>query len=552
MQKTEKVCLRMASPTSCLVHCLAGVSRSTTMVVAYLMTVTHHSWEDCLSAVKAVRSFVGPNYGFQQQLQEYQTTQVSEYRAWLKSSFRPSPFNDQEQVGALLSQYTEQQASQRRGADQRWINQGVRVNKSKNIEMSNSGGRRLKQWLMEQIQSGQYSGLLWEDESRTMFRIPWKHAGKQDYNQEVDASIFKAWAVFKGKFKEGDKAEPATWKTRLRCALNKSPDFEEVTERSQLDISEPYKVYRIVPEEEQKHGKSSVMAMAATTSSGDITDCSPAEIEELIKEEEGCSIQASPEYWSQGSINAFPLHQDPLPSGTISSAFSQMMISFYYGGKLMQNTLVTHPEGCRISPQQHLGRGSLYSSDSMQSVHFPPAELIEYDRQRHVTRKLLGHLERGVLVRANQEGIFIKRLCQSRVFWSGLGEVGSQYSPMPCKLERDAVVKIFDTGRFLQAMQLYQEGQFPAPDPTITLCFGEELHDLNNAKSKLVIVQITMVNCQHLLEAVNMRRSQPYCNNPNLDMSDASDQMARIYQDLCSYTGPQRSACYRDNMPITA
>lgn len=48
------------------------------MVVAYLMTVTHYSWEECLSAVKAVRSFVGPNYGFQQQLQEYQTTQVSE------------------------------------------------------------------------------------------------------------------------------------------------------------------------------------------------------------------------------------------------------------------------------------------------------------------------------------------------------------------------------------------------------------------------------------------------------------------------------------------
>ena len=58
--------------------------------------------------------------------------------------------------------------------------------------------------------------------------------------------------MFKGKFKEGEKAEPATWKTRLRCALNKSPDFEEVTDRSQLDISEPYKVYRIVPEEEQK------------------------------------------------------------------------------------------------------------------------------------------------------------------------------------------------------------------------------------------------------------------------------------------------------------
>lgn len=126
-----------------------------------------------------------------------------------------------------------------------------------------------------------------------------------------------------------------------------------------------------------------------------------------------------------------------------------MMISFYYGGKLMQNTVVDHSEGCRIAPQQPLGRSALYSSDSMQSVHFPSAELIEYDRQRHVTRKLLGHLERGVLVRANQEGIFIKRLCQSRVFWIGLGEVGSQYNHMACKLERDAVVKIFDTGRFL-------------------------------------------------------------------------------------------------------
>ncbi|XP_060897218.1 interferon regulatory factor 8 [Labrus mixtus] len=421
--------------------------------------------------------------------------------------------------------------------------------------MSNSGGRRLKQWLVEQIESAQYSGLQWEDETRTLFRIPWKHAGKQDYNQEVDASIFKAWALFKGKFKEGDKAEPATWKTRLRCALNKSPDFEEVTERSQLDISEPYKVYRIVPEEEQKHGKSSMMAIA-TSSSGDITDmdCSPAAIEEFIKEEEGCSIQASPEYWSQGSMNAFPLQQDPLPSGAVGSAFSQMMINFYYGGKLMHTHMVTHPEGCRISPQQHLGRGALYSSDSMQSVYFPHAELIEFDRQRHVTRKLLGHLERGVLVRANQEGIFIKRLCQSRVFWSGLGEIGSQYGPMSSKLERDAVVKIFDTGRFLQALQLYQEGQFSAPDPTVTLCFGEELHDLNNAKSKLIIVQITVVHCQHLLDTVNMRRPQPFSNNLNLEMSDsaATDQMARIYQDLCSYSAPQRPACYRDNMPITA
>ncbi|XP_035422948.1 interferon regulatory factor 4-like isoform X1 [Cygnus atratus] len=106
---------------------------------------------------------------------------------------------------------------------------------------------RLKEWLIAQIDSGRYPGLRWEDGRRTLFRIPWKHAAKQDYRQQQDAALFRAWAVYKGKYHEGtDKADPSTWKTRLRCALNKSTDFQEVPERSQLDISEPYKVYQIV------------------------------------------------------------------------------------------------------------------------------------------------------------------------------------------------------------------------------------------------------------------------------------------------------------------
>ena len=56
----------------------------------------------------------------------------------------------------------------------------------------------------------------------------------------------QAWAVYKGKYREGrDKADPTMWKTRLRCALNKSTDFQEVPERNQLDITEPYKVYQM-------------------------------------------------------------------------------------------------------------------------------------------------------------------------------------------------------------------------------------------------------------------------------------------------------------------
>ncbi|XP_013918860.1 PREDICTED: interferon regulatory factor 4-like [Thamnophis sirtalis] len=97
---------------------------------------------------------------------------------------------------------------------------------------------------------GRYPGLRWEDRQKTVFRIPWKHAAKQDYREPKDAALFKAWAVYKGKYREGlDEADPSVWKTRLRCALNKSPDFKEVPEKSRLEALEPYKVYQVVSPE---------------------------------------------------------------------------------------------------------------------------------------------------------------------------------------------------------------------------------------------------------------------------------------------------------------
>uniref|UniRef100_A0A670I8R2 Dual specificity phosphatase 22 n=1 Tax=Podarcis muralis TaxID=64176 RepID=A0A670I8R2_PODMU len=62
---------------SCLVHCLAGVSRSATLVVAYIMTITDLGWEDALSVVRASRSCANPNAGFQRQLEEFEKTELA-------------------------------------------------------------------------------------------------------------------------------------------------------------------------------------------------------------------------------------------------------------------------------------------------------------------------------------------------------------------------------------------------------------------------------------------------------------------------------------------
>ncbi|XP_024291580.1 dual specificity protein phosphatase 22-B isoform X1 [Oncorhynchus nerka] len=87
----------------CLVHCLAGVSRSVSLVVAYIMTVTGLGWQEALAAVRVARPCAGPNLGFQRQLQEFETTHADQYREWLRQEYKESPFNDEDDIRILLT-----------------------------------------------------------------------------------------------------------------------------------------------------------------------------------------------------------------------------------------------------------------------------------------------------------------------------------------------------------------------------------------------------------------------------------------------------------------
>jgi protein-tyrosine phosphatase len=54
-----------------LVHCIRGVSRSATIVTAFLMKHMSMSAEDAVNKVQGVRPIARPNYGFMMQLQLY-------------------------------------------------------------------------------------------------------------------------------------------------------------------------------------------------------------------------------------------------------------------------------------------------------------------------------------------------------------------------------------------------------------------------------------------------------------------------------------------------
>ncbi|NXT87133.1 DUS15 phosphatase, partial [Anhinga rufa] len=87
---------------NCLVHCLAGISRSTTVVVAYVMAVTELSCQEVLEAIRTVRPVANPNPGFRQQLAEFGGGAARKVRRHLKQRYGTSPFNDEEEIKALL------------------------------------------------------------------------------------------------------------------------------------------------------------------------------------------------------------------------------------------------------------------------------------------------------------------------------------------------------------------------------------------------------------------------------------------------------------------
>ncbi|CAH0546502.1 unnamed protein product [Brassicogethes aeneus] len=92
-----------------LIHCLAGMSRSVTVAVAYIMSVTNLNWKEALKVVRAGRAVANPNLGFQSQLQDFELTRLIEERRRLKERYpsRALISKDQEQCALMLNNYEE-------------------------------------------------------------------------------------------------------------------------------------------------------------------------------------------------------------------------------------------------------------------------------------------------------------------------------------------------------------------------------------------------------------------------------------------------------------
>lgn len=125
-----------------------------------------------------------------------------------------------------------------------------------------------------------------------------------------------------------------------------------------------------------------------------------------------------------------------------------MQVTLLYHGQRVMGVTTSSPDGCFILQGcVPLGNERIYGPCTAQQLSFPsPASVDLPASLAEAMNRLLCHLERGVLLWVAPDGVFIKRFCQGRVYWSG---PMAQHADQPNKLERDKTCKLLDIPIFL-------------------------------------------------------------------------------------------------------
>ncbi|KAL8570116.1 hypothetical protein ACOMHN_033795 [Nucella lapillus] len=402
---------------------------------------------------------------------------------------------------------------------------------------SRSGRQRLRPWLEAQVNSGRHEGLCWLDADKRIFRMTWKHGGRADWSEE-DGGIFKAWAVHTGRFREGiDEPDWPTWKTRLRCAINKlKPEYiQELKEQSSSDQEpKPFKVYQFI--NRQESGSNSPPQSNSQLSTGEKQDDArfpvqnrPSVIQSnngniptfvvsesldskpSIDKHEECvaSIGSDLQHISlndlvqTGSMSITNISVDSnissytMDTGSLGASSHQqikleardnptpshlseheMLVTLRFRNEVISQLQITNPHGCRVfygdMPYQENWEPQVFGSQEADQIPVPyECGQLRSQPQDDYTRKLLAGMELGISIVMDEHNIYMERRCKTRIITVPPNR-GAKWTH---KVERKEKLKVFDYAKnFLPAFLQYQQGKGPRPSPQVVIAVGQDFN----------------------------------------------------------------------------
>ncbi|XP_061078284.1 interferon regulatory factor 7 isoform X1 [Conger conger] len=366
-------------------------------------------------------------------------------------------------------------------------------------------------WLIRQVNSGQYEGLNWVDNNK--FRVPWKHNSRKDVSDE-DSKIFKAWAEASGKIKENPN-DRAKWKTNFRCALNCQKKFRMVEDQSKHP-DYPHKVFQLSTSEynyEEPPARDILMDSSCPLIE-DLYNTDPVAMqeEELLNDMDGLTLnnqpQAGDHLWNDPYACNIPAVQNvyqPIEPQIMSQnhmaapavppcgvAYPLLELTVQYRSREVLKTTLTSP---RV--QLHY----LQEEPALQAVPvcFPNTEGLLDHKQIEYTQRILASVQRGLLLEVRGTGVYAVRQDKCHVFAS-TGASSQVPHPHPTKLPQKEEVELLNFQKFLSDLGDFQNNRQRSPEYDIYLCFGEKFPDGKPREKKLITVKVVPLFCRYLHE----------------------------------------------------
>ncbi|CAF90666.1 unnamed protein product, partial [Tetraodon nigroviridis] len=389
---------------------------------------------------------------------------------------------------------------------------------------------RLKPWLLAQVDSGRYPGLQWVSQDHRLFQVPWKHATRHTPAAEEEVTIFKAWALETGKYQEGvDEPDPAKWKANLRCALNKSREFQLKYDGTKETPVRPYKIYEVcqqpgdadaaddedeempdlmhltISESQQlvlpagvgagpgfiqdggSSGSASTGSYLALPDLGGFGPCAAGPSGPAGATSDLQSQMETGSCFGAGRIQDFsvlpeldpsenameapqdlvdPQNQQPVKYDLLSSVpLTDLELKFQYRGRLVGSHTVSNPQGCRLYYGQLEPR-----PDQVDLLGPVSLQQVQFPGTSDIQNHRQRHYTETVL--AVMERGLILEIWEQDIYAIRLCQSKVFWSGPavpdrgpPNPLEREERVRVFSLNQFLEGLIRFQKGEVTQPPP---------------------------------------------------------------------------------------